>query len=135
MNEAAACAVSRALTRIVETPGPLDTPCWLWTASTTSEGYAQIRCRDRVVTVHRLLYAALVREPAAGIHLNHRCETRRCVNPAHLDEHTHVEHMAWHRARRLTCGRGHRLVVRYGRRICPTCRAASDRARYQRLAA
>lgn len=66
--------------------GPLDTPCWLWTAAIDPQtGYARFHVGDRTVNAHAWAFDMFVGPPAEGLQRDHLCEVRHCVNPAHLD--------------------------------------------------
>jgi len=63
--------------------------CWLWTASTDTNGYGQIRHGGRAVTVHRFSYelhkGKIPHENSYhGVCVLHTCDTTNCVNPKHL---------------------------------------------------
>lgn len=136
-------AAGRALLRLVVTPGPLDTPCWIFAGSTNVvTGYGQIRQGRRVVSVHRLLYRVLVGVPPDGHDIHHRCEAPACANPEHLDCKPHVEHIMGHgspaavNARKTHCIRQHEFTeantyrMPDGRRQCRTCGREAFRRRY-----
>lgn len=72
----------------VRKAGPND--CWLWTGGRFTEtGYGSFRIDDRMTTAHRAAWI-LTNGPiptGPGYHgtcVLHRCDTRLCVNPAHL---------------------------------------------------
>lgn len=58
--------------------------CWLWMACLNSQGYGQIRINHRSVLAHRVSYEAAHGPIQDGQQVLHRCDTPRCVNPAHL---------------------------------------------------
>lgn len=59
--------------------------CWLWTGSISSVGYGVFHWRVDQRLAHRLSYWWYVGDIAEGLTLDHLCEVRHCVNPAHLD--------------------------------------------------
>lgn len=70
----------------------LETACWEWTASITSDGYGQVKRAGRVIRAHRYIYELLVGPISKNLHhLDHRCRVRNCVNPAHLELVTPIE--------------------------------------------
>lgn len=85
----------RDLPRVLRTNIQVDptTGCWVWQASVHRDGYSQVWYSRRGVKVigHRWSYHHLVdREfPIVGAdfsqHLDHLCNNRRCLNPAHLE--------------------------------------------------
>ena len=139
MTAAELAACSRILLRLQETPGPLETPCWLWPGSRNSRGYGTIKIAGTVVLVHRLLYRLLVANPGRRRQLHHRCENILCANPAHLEPLTAKRHGLAHMELRRLCRNGlhpmtpENLVVvksgpNRGKRQCRACMVASRAA-------
>ena len=58
--------------------------CWLWTGATASYGYGKMMLDGETVRAHRAAYLLLVGPIPDGLYVLHRCDVRRCVNPAHL---------------------------------------------------
>ena len=64
--------------------------CWIWIAAKDRYGYGVFMPDARrtgkrfLARAHRWAYEHFV-GPLDGRHLHHKCETRACVNPAHLD--------------------------------------------------
>lgn len=67
--------------------------CWIWTASTSTDGYGQIKLNGRAVTVHRVSWEWVHGRIPANSLLDHRCANRRCVNPKHLRVVTNSQNM------------------------------------------
>lgn len=110
--------------------------CWLWIAGCTTHGYGAFYDGRRQTPAHRFAYEQLVGPIPEGLHLDHLCRNRVCVNPAHLEPVTNVENVmrgesdAARNARKLECKRGHAFdeANTYhdatGRRHCRACARA-----------
>jgi hypothetical protein len=62
------------------------TPCWIYRKKPTRKGYCQMKMPDGTQPMaHRAFYEHHVRPIPAGLTLDHLCEVRNCVNPAHLE--------------------------------------------------
>lgn len=72
----------------------LVTRCWVWTRSIRSSGYAAAYMGGRQWDGHRLSYHYLVAPIPHGAVVHHRCATKICVNPAHLQATTHDDNHA-----------------------------------------
>lgn len=59
--------------------------CWVWTGSTNSGGYGACSISGkRMIPVHRFVYELVNGPIPAGLWCLHRCDVKRCCNPAHL---------------------------------------------------
>lgn len=99
--------------------------CWLWTAS-TNNGYGQFNSSNGTLA-HRYAYELANGPIPAGLHIDHLCRVRTCVNPIHLEAVTPAENNRRVALNRTHCRHGHpysgdNLFLRKdGRRECRTC--------------
>lgn len=111
----------RFWSKVKENP---DTGCWEWTASTGFYGYGQYSHKSHPTRAHRLAYMEMVGEIPDGLHLDHLCRNRCCVNPDHLDPVPQLVNMR--RAMTTHCKNGHLRSEHSrhrpnGSRYCGTC--------------
>jgi hypothetical protein len=119
--------------------------CWLWTRSLNNRGYGQVQLADHRGLAHRFSYEYHRAEIPAGLHLDHLCRNRRCINPWHLEPVTQRENNIRSNApsaiayRSNTCTRGHARTAentyhaKNGKRFCRTCHNATEMRRRRRL--
>lgn len=86
----------RKPSHVIENKG-FETECWIWLGSVNSRGYG-IRGTKHggLYLVHRAIYETCRGPIPAGDHVHHRCEQKRCVNPAHLEVASALEHSRKH---------------------------------------
>lgn len=81
--------------------------CWLWLGAVDRVGYPQFRFRGRLWKAHRLSFLWNKGPVPDGYEVHHRCYSKRCVNPDHLQVVTSEEHHqieAEYRRRRKAAG-------------------------------
>jgi len=71
-----------------------ETGCWIWQGATQNGGYGTVSIGRSNTTAHRMFYAVLVEQIPKGETVHHKCATRLCVNPEHLESITQRENMA-----------------------------------------
>ena len=60
--------------------------CWLWTAGLNRKGYGSFYYDGTMWTTHRLAYFLANGEiPESPLVIRHKCRSRNCVNPEHLE--------------------------------------------------
>lgn len=68
--------------------------CWIWTGSLTRSGYGILGVGQRskgLILAHRLSYQIAKGPIPEGLHIDHLCMVRPCVNPTHLEAVTQRE--------------------------------------------
>jgi hypothetical protein len=76
--------------RLMEKVNKTET-CWLWTGAVATSGYGRIGSGNETAQVHRVAYELLVGPIPDGLHIDHLCRVRLCVNPEHLEAVTQAE--------------------------------------------
>lgn len=114
--------------------------CWFWLGCLRSDGYGCIGFRGKTYLAHRLSYSMFCAEIPAGLHLDHLCRMRCCVNPKHLEPVTIAENLrrGIGQLPHEFCRRGHPMVdanVVYDNnhiRRCAICSRTKNNAYYAR---
>lgn len=136
--------------RFFEKTRILENGCIEWTGGLNGAGYGQFYRGKRFrgdtgkTYAHRWAYEYFIGPIPDGLHLDHLCRNRRCVNPTHLEPVTVRENLlrgvgpsAMH-ARKTHCPAGHPYAGKNlytnpkGARYCRECgriHAAKKRAR------
>jgi hypothetical protein len=105
--------------------------CWLWQGRVDAAGYGRIWLDTYA---HREAWERANGPIPPGLTIDHICEVKTCVNPAHLQVVTRGENCALARLRRTHCPKGHPYdeanTYRWsgnGNRQCRTCRRERHR--------
>jgi hypothetical protein len=99
----------------------METPCWVWTASTNNKGYGQLMVSKKPLKAHRIAWVltngAIPHDGSFhGICVCHHCDNPLCVNPSHLFLGTNTDNV------RDMAAKG-----RHWSLIKPECAARGDR--------
>jgi hypothetical protein len=85
--------------------------CWLWTGKPSTSGYGCFKLKGKMKKAHRIVF--FLRNaylPKGDVH--HKCETKLCMNPNHLEAKTKLEHhsLHWSGERNPFFGKGDRQI-------------------------
>jgi hypothetical protein len=102
-----------------------DAGCWNWQGY-LRVGYGTLSIDGRPHLAHRVSYMAYVGPIPVGLHIDHLCRNRRCVNPQHLEPVTPAENNRRAAAVKTRCPQGHpydpsNTYVHHNKRHCKSC--------------
>ena len=131
---------------VAERSKPALNGCRLWTRAVGRSGYGVGWDGTRRLSAHRMAWEGAFGPIPAGVMVCHRCDEKRCVEPAHLFVGTGFDNARdaalkglFRQQQKLVCPRGHaytdgntRWNTAKGRapfRVCRLCSAAHDKKR------
>lgn len=86
--------------------------CWEWQGCVQSNGYGRVRVNGRTEYAHRVSYIAHHGEIPEGVDVCHKCDNRRCCNPAHLFIGSRFDNMQDAKKKgRISCGETHAAFI------------------------
>lgn len=123
--------------------------CWEWQKYIGLNGYGQISINNKKISVHRLSYKLHFGHLPDDMHVCHKCDNRKCINPNHLWLGKDLDNLRdmWKKGRgknqnmnKDKCKNGHLFngdnlkITNYKnrtqRRICITCEKEYGRKKY-----
>lgn len=115
--------------------------CWLWAGFVRKNGYASLTVNGKTKFAHRASYEEFFGPIPDGLHIDHKCKVRCCVNPDHLEAVTVAENNRRSPRKKPlpdNCKWGHpfsgdNLYLAQGQRHCRTCRRIASLAKYHRM--
>lgn len=115
--------------------------CWQWLGAVNKfTGYGAFYNGKSMIGAHRMAYEVHVGPIPPRMTIDHVCNVRTCVNPAHLRVCTTYENTQAAKERRTACRAGHPLIDhtytdQTGASRCRACNTARHREYVARLAA
>lgn len=123
--------------------------CWIWDSEVNkSHGYGMFLLNGKYVRAHRVSYELFKGPIPKGLHIDHLCRVKCCVNPDHLEAVTNRVNVLRGvgatavNARKETCPYGHKYDsikrtrckrtkgVQVIQRVCKSCVRVANHSQY-----
>lgn len=96
--------IARFLSKVNKT-----STCWQWNGA-TSLSYGMFRYEGRMQQAHRVAYQLFRGDIPEGLHLDHLCLNKGCVNPDHLEVVTNQQNLLRYHRSKTHCRKGHEYI-------------------------
>lgn len=111
-----------------------ETHCWNWFGCVQSNGYARVTYKRKTMGAHRLSYIAFNGDILDGLHVCHRCDNRKCVNPVHLFLGTRNENIQDAKSKgRMASGERLPITKIYGENLIEVMRLINTGLSYKKI--
>lgn len=84
-----------------------NTGCWLWNGPWNHAGYGSFKLHNSNVRSHKISFIHFKGLVRPGLSVAHKCHTRCCVNPDHLESISHKQNCIDRNKRKIYCNKGH----------------------------
>ncbi len=100
--------------------------CWQWTGCFDTAGYGMLRISRKNQKAHRISYEIHHGAIPLNMQVLHRCDNRKCVNPAHLFLGTNLDNMM-DKVKKQRQARGDTLGMKLSGELCGRAKLTWDK--------
>ena len=87
--------------------------CWIWQLATMPTGYGYGTRGSKTILAHRIYYEEWVGPIPPGLHIDHLCRQKNCVNPGHLEAVTCRENLRRGKSTKLSLDEVREICLRF----------------------